>query len=129
MDKIKQFIYFIPILLLLLFFLPECSVLGKLAAGVNINSADQIQDPNTYKWTIYIFYTIQNTGEREFDYYSVLFMIRDEDGIEYREWDYGYYVDVGKSVNDSISIEINEKKAEAIVVDDVILDFPHSYGE
>ena len=128
MDKIKQFIYFIPIFILLLFFLPECSVLGKLAASVNINSWDQKLDTNTNKWTVYIFYTIQNTGEREFDYYSVLFMIRDEDGIEYREWDYGYYVDVGESVNDSISKEIGEKKAEPPVVDDVILDFPHSYG-
>ena len=52
MDKIKQFIYFIPILVSLLFLIPQCSVLGKLEAGVNINSADQIQDPNTNKWTI-----------------------------------------------------------------------------
>ena len=129
MDKTKQIIYFIPIFISLLFFLPECSFLGKLEAEVIIR--DYIQDCdniNNRCGRIYIYYNIKNTGDRAFDYYSVLFMVRCEDGSEYREWDFGYKVDVGEVVDDSVSLETKEKKVVDIVVDDVILDFPHSYG-
>lgn len=127
MDKIKQFNYFIPILLSLLFLIPECSVLGKLEAEVIIE--DYIQDKyNDIYGPIYIYYKIKNTGDRAFDFYSVLFVVRCEDGSEYREWDYGYYVDVGEVVDDSVSRETDEKEVVGILVDDVILDFPHSYG-
>ena len=72
---------------------------------------------------------IQNTGNRGFDYYSVLFRVTCKDGSHYKEWDNGDHVDEGKTINDFIAIDTEGKKADSVVVEDVILDFPPLSGK
>jgi len=65
-----------------------------------------------------IFYEVENTGDLDIDYYEVYFTVECSGGKEYTEWTNGTNVKVGRTYSDSIMVDVGDREARDVEIDD-----------
>ena len=65
-----------------------------------------------------IFYEVENTGDLDIDYYEVYFTVECSGGKEYTDWTNGTNVKVGRTYSGSKMIDVGDREARDVDIDD-----------
>jgi len=96
----------------------------ELSASFNITKWEQSYWEYSGEWSnyVYVYYSIENTGNVEIDYYRVYFEATCSDGSKFEEWTNGMFIDVGHTENDYTMLLVLGKQVVSVKVSEYELE-------
>jgi hypothetical protein len=92
----------------------------NLSASFTVTDWEQDYYEYLEEWSDYVsvYYTVENTGNVDIDYYTVYFVAKCKDGSEYQDWTSGFNVGVGRTLSDETIISVAGKEVRDVEVVD-----------
>ena len=124
----KRKYFFVVLFLVLAIFLSGCGGVVTpskiLSANFVITKWEQKYWEYSEEWSdyVYVYYSIENTGNVEIYYYRVYFEATCADGSKFEEWTNGMFIDVGHTENDYTLILVLGKQVVSVKVSEYELE-------